>query len=172
MINSINKYKVKGDTTVLYAYKAGKIVEVIIDTADLPKLLRLNHTWSINSVGYVICHVQKAGIIKRFSLSRFLLDYEGKLVVDHLNWNPLDNRRLNLRLCTRSQNCCYRQKAKGVGGRVGVTKRLTDDKWIAYIQVGVGTKIKWLGAFVNFEDAVRVRRIAEQKYFGEFASNL
>src|SRR5690349_4696277 len=38
-------------------------------------------------------------------LSRFILNYDGKKEVDHINRNRLDNRRINLKLKTASANC-------------------------------------------------------------------
>ena len=38
-------------------------------------------------------------------------------------------------------------------------------KWVAYIMR------KYLGTFNRFEDAVKARKRAEQKYFGEYSYN-
>jgi hypothetical protein len=50
-------------------------------------------------------------------LHRFLLNAPAHLEVDHKNRNPLDNRRCNLRLVTRSQNIQNTQKGTG---RLGI----------------------------------------------------
>ena len=42
----------------------------------------------------------------------------------------------------------------------------SNNKWVASIQVN--KKRIYLGSFDKFEDAVRVRKEAENKYFGEF----
>jgi len=41
---------------------------------------------------------------KNTGLHRFVLDYNGNMVVDHINRNGLDNRKSNLRIVTPSEN--------------------------------------------------------------------
>jgi hypothetical protein len=52
-----------------------------------------------------------------------------------------------------------------ISGVAGV--RFENKKWVAYIKVNY--KKIWLGAFDNFEDAVNARKVAEEKYFGEYS---
>lgn len=40
------------------------------------------------------------------------------MVVDHRNWNPFDNRRLNLCVCTQRENSNNRNPAKKGGVRL------------------------------------------------------
>jgi hypothetical protein len=90
--------------------------------------------------------------------------------VDHMDCNPKNNRRDNLRLATRVEQC--RNRAAGKSGRPnkGVYKRDYGDRWIAHI-VADG-KIKHLGTFSSEEEAVNVRKLAAEKLHGEFANTM
>lgn len=88
--------------------------------------------------------------------------------VDHINGDPLDNRKENLRVCTRSQNMCNTKinsnNKSGVKGVYWSKDRL---KWC--VQISIDNKTIPLGRFDNFEEAVKTRLEAEEKYHGEFA---
>ena len=89
---------------------------------------------------------------------------------DHIDHNPLNNRKENLRPCTQHQNTCNAKKKKnnktGIIG-VGEQKQCTNKRWRARIMFD--RKEIHLGSFGNFDDAVRARLEGEKKYFGEFA---
>jgi len=81
------------------------------------------------------------------------------MVVDHINGNPLDNRRANLRLATPSQNTINQGDNKAnTSGFKGVHYDRSRGKWMAFI----GTKpFKNLGRFDTFEQAKEARLAAE-----------
>jgi|SRR6266850_2799308 len=87
---------------------------------------------------------------------------------DHKNHDTLDNRRENLRKCTRSQNCrnarIRRDNTSGFKG-VGWHERIK--KWEA--RIVVNKKQKYLGVFASKEDAARAYDIAAEVYHREFA---
>lgn len=88
--------------------------------------------------------------------------------VDHKNRSRLANRWDNLRPATRQQNTCNRSMTgANSSGVVGVCWDDARGKWLSRIKIK-GTTIN-LGRFVDFDDAVRAREIAEARYFGEFA---
>lgn len=92
----------------------------------------------------------------------------GMLMPDHINRNPLDNRRINLRQATHSENAMNRSKYKNnTSGISGVYWRKDTLKWRASIQVAEVTYN--LGSFTNKDDAIIARLNAEIKYFGKFA---
>ena len=96
------------------------------------------------------------------------MDCPKDMVVDHINMNPLDNRKCNLRICTMQQNNFNKkEQTNNTSGRVGVTWDKQTNKWRAQIQVN-GKSIK-LGRFKNKEDAIKARLQAEMKYYKEFA---
>jgi len=89
--------------------------------------------------------------------------------VDHINGNGLDNRRINLRLCTHHQNCMNNRKERGRSRRYpskfkGVSWHTQSGKWRARIQG------EHLGCF-NYEiEAALAYNEAARRRFGEFAN--
>lgn len=80
---------------------SGKIADgkyMIIDILDVPILHK--HSWHLSPQGYPRAKIHT----KTITVSRFLLNIKNKLQGDHINRNPLDNRRVNLRVVTPSEN--------------------------------------------------------------------
>lgn len=83
--------------------------------------------------------------------------------IDHINGNGLDNRMVNLRGCTHSEN--HRNVKRAVNNSSGVTGvSRSRDKLRWRVRIRVGKNDINLGEFKNFDDAVRVRRQAEIDY--------
>ena len=102
-------------------------------------------------------------------LHRFLLNIErnSKIIVDHINTHhPEDNRKANLRIVTQSENNMNRKLAiNNKSGVVGVCWDKNNNCWLA--QIGFDSQKIRLGYFKNKEDAIKARKEAEEKYFGE-----
>lgn len=100
------------------------------------------------------------------------LDKCSNLQVDHVNHNGLDNRKENLRVCTRSQNSMNTQKTKpGKYGYKGVYllgKSYRSKPFGA--QLRYGDKRYQLGTFFTVEDAARAYDKKARELFGEYAS--
>lgn len=90
---------------------------------------------------------------------------------DHKNHNPLDNRKINLRIANQQENCRNNSLAKNnTSGYTGVSWNKRDQTWIAYIRKN--NKQKYLGSFQKKEDAIVARLKAEQLYYGEYAPQI
>jgi len=75
----------------------------LVDDEDYELVSKYN--WHLTPDGYAITIVSTINILfKRISMHRLILNAPKGLLVDHINHNRLDNRRCNIRLCTRSQN--------------------------------------------------------------------
>lgn len=87
---------------------------------------------------------------------------------DHRNHDGLDNRRENLRTCTRQQNRHNRLKYKNnTSGFKGVTWRKQIRKWAA--QIKFNNRVIHLGYFNDKIEAACAYDRAALKYFGDFA---
>lgn len=82
--------------------------------------------------------------------------------IDHINGDPLDNRLVNLRQVSRTQNGRNLKKSSAnTSGRTGVTWDASRSKWQAMIRID--RKNVHLGRFATFEDACAARADAELK---------
>ena len=100
-------------------------------------------------------------------IHRFVMNCPKDMVVDHINHNPLDNRICNLRICSQHENVMNSSlNSNNTSGCTGVAWVKENNRWWAYIQVK-GSRIN-LGYFIDDNEAVKVRKEAEIKYFGEY----
>ena len=87
--------------------------------------------------------------------------------VDHINGNPLDNRKSNLRICTNAEN----QRNKGVyknnkSGYKGVHWFKRDKKWQA--QIKHNNKSIHIGLYEDKEEAARAYDKKAKELHGNF----
>lgn len=98
----------------------------------------------------------------RIAMSIVGFSAEG-LEVDHINGNGLDNRLLNLRVVSSSENSKnLATSGKNSSGKIGVFFCNDQNKWRAIIHHE--RKKIHLGCFDSFRDACLARSIAEHKY--------
>lgn len=102
-----------------------------------------------------------------------LYEHDG-FEIDHINRNGLDNRKSNLRLCSRSQNQSNRSLLnnntsgfKGVNFHRGIVRHFTKDRWDARIMYE-GKSI-YLGSYPDPHKAALAYDKAALKYFGGYA---
>lgn len=102
-------------------------------------------------------------------LAWFMSHGEEPACIDHINHIKSDNRLVNLRAASVSQNLCNRSglQSNNTSGHVGVAMNHRKTKWVAYIKLA--GRRKHLGVFDCFDDAVKARLAAEPVYMGEFA---
>jgi hypothetical protein len=94
---------------------------------------------------------------------------DAELVIDHINHNGLDNRKVNLRVCTNTENLMNRRPNKNTTSKyVGVSFCKKGQKWLARIKVD--SKAINLGYYKTEIEAALARDAAARKYFGEFAN--
>ena len=95
-------------------------------------------------------------------------DLIGGAYHDHIDRNPLNNRRSNLRKCTQQENHYnHSLRIDNTSGVTGVYWDALRGKWVSHI--GINGKTKFLGRFDTKDEAIKVRLQAELKYFKDFA---
>ena len=136
--------------------------EFYFDLEDYNKIK--NYSWHENDQGYIVSSLSDN---RKIRLHRLILNAEDGYDVDHVNHNKLDNRKENLRICTRQQNIFNSQvRSTNKSGKTGVWWNEKIQKWRAMITVDGKDII--LGWFENIQDAIQARVDAEVKYFKDY----
>lgn len=126
------------------------------------------YKWLYNKNGYAVRNGERRASTIYMHRQIMGLEVGNPLLVDHANGNGLDNRRDNLRICSKTQNQ-QNQKPRhtSVSKYKGVGYYLRDKKWRARIVVNK-TDIE-LGKFEIELDAAKAYDEAAIKYHGEYA---
>jgi len=141
--------------------------ETLVDDDDYEVLN--NHKWQARS-SRGLTYVRRAirlpnGKRAEPSMQNVIMNPPEGMVVDHINHNPLDNRRNNLRIATPSQNNWNTRKKSGTYKGVGWVPMIS--KW--YSRIRYRGKNRNIGNFIIEEDAARAYDKAAIVAFGEFA---
>lgn len=107
------------------------------------------------------------------NMHREIMKCPKNMMVDHINGNGLDNRKENLRICTRSQNLMNSQNPKDAKTSkykgVCFNKQTKTNGKVWRSEIRLNKKAIFLGAFYEEKDAAKAYNEAALKYFGEFA---
>ncbi len=139
----------------------------IVDDEDYDWLMQWK--WCAQKAGrtfYAVRSFRVAGKKIKVQMHRSILNVRKGLETDHINHNGLDNRKQNLRTCTRSQNGCNLSPRKGYTSRYkGVS--WNKGRWQA--------SIKYKGKTINFSrhdseiDAAKAYDVKAKEIQREFA---
>jgi hypothetical protein len=143
----------------------------IIDVEDLERVqpYKWQASWRKTSKSFCATRTLRFGDVGHESLARYILQAPAHLQVDHVNHDTLDNRKANLRLCTKTENArnirvgTYPKSSR----YKGVNWSKIRSKWRARITVD-GAQYE-LGFVENEMDAAMLYNTAAIQYFGEFA---
>jgi hypothetical protein len=88
-------------------------------------------------------------------------------VIDHIDRDPLNNTRMNLRLATIAQNNMNKSSRGGSSKYKGIVYRARKKLWLA--RITINGKSKYIKRYKSEIDAAKAYDEAAKKYFGEFA---
>jgi|ERR1041385_626948 hypothetical protein len=150
----------------------------------MKKLLQLSNSSrpaAIDEEDLVRCKLYNWGVVRpltgihiratvngsKVNLSNFIMN-DFRSIIDHIDRNPFNNQRSNLRACTQSQNLANSTKRKETTSKYkGVTWDKDRNLWKAQIQLEY--KHLFLGRYPSEEEAARAYDTKAKKLFKEFA---
>jgi hypothetical protein len=139
---------------ILENQKRERIGATVIDSEDYEKVKR--HRWYLSQLGYAITGTKitpLASVVMGFLTDKFT-------VIDHINRNKLDNRKVNLRVCTRAENLHNSEIRKdNTSGHKNISWDKQRGKWLVHIKIN--GKVRHFGRFNSIEEAITARGNAE-----------
>lgn len=139
----------------------GKVA--LVDDEDYDLLIQ--YKWYFSSHGYAVYKTRS----KFFYMHRKIMGASSSQLVDHKNFNKLDNRKENLRLCNKAENQRHQRKRanKTTSKYKGVYLNKRNKNWVA--QIAINGKSVNLGAYVSEEAAALAYNEAAIMHYKEFA---
>ena len=151
------------ENTRLIPLTQGKFALVDADDFDRINLFK----WHFLS-GYAARSSVVEGRKKYFFMHREILNPKNDQQVDHINHDTLDNRKINLRACSKTQNLMNQKKSANKSSKFkGVVWHKQKGKW--YARIVVNKKSISLGLFQTQEQAAIAYNEAAKTHFKEFA---
>jgi len=140
---------------ILKNSKCEEVGRAIIDLDDVEKCKP--YKWHIRRYGYVVATIPegKKHSTKKIHLHRLISNYyDNKYNIDHINRNPLDNRKTNLRITNMQTNASNKDS-------IGVI-RVPSGRYQARVMRHY--KSLYIGTFDTFDEAVKVRKQFVENY--------
>jgi len=151
---------------ILRNLKGVEIARVKIDINQIDRVSKYKWRLEKYHAKYAVTTL-KSKKSKHMYLHRFILNNTSEST-DHINGDTFDNRLVNLRACTYHENGMNLALDKNnKSGVTGVYQDKASKKWISTIKYNY--KHIYLGSFIRKEEAIKIRKEAESKYFGAFA---
>lgn len=144
-----------------------------IDDADFNKITQHQWTVSIRKGKIIGVYYGKRlhGKYHKIALHRYILDItDPQVFIDHIDGNPLNNQKKNLRVCTNAENCRNTKISKAnTSGYKGVRWHKRDKVFEA--RIGFNKKLYHLGRFKDPKEAAKAYDNKAKELFGEFAKS-
>ena len=165
----VNEFILGNDVSIMKVKYKDKCLCILLDTEDVEKV-KVIGSWhaiydkTLHVPNYYIAHRYNnkklgKGVIK---LHRFIMNCPKDKIIDHINHNTLDNRKINLKICTHFENQ-QNLRSKSTE-QTGVYQRKRNNKWCANI---TKNKVRYYKEFDLKSDAIAWRKQKELELYKE-----
>lgn len=138
----------------------------VVDVEDYDMLSK--YSWWIDAYGYALTTQKIYGRKKNIRMHRMILEPPADKVVDHIDGDPLNNQKSNLRIVSQKQNLRNsRTRHNNLSGYKGVGWYKNYKKW--QVRISVDGKQIHIGYFDDKHEAARAYNEAALLHYGEFA---
>ena len=144
----------------------------LVDDEDYEWLMQWK--WCVYWDGYTwrpirgVHRRRESPTLKRFSMHREIMKHHGYkldgMQVDHINHDGLDNRKVNLRVCTKEQNARNARKITNASSKYkGVSWKPPISKWEVRVR-------KYIGVYSSEIEAAKAYDKKAKELYGAFAN--
>ena len=135
----------------------------LVDEEDYERVNQYN--WFVHINQYASTRLES----KQILLHRFIMDAKKGEFVDHINFNGLDNRKINLRICSKAENQTHQRPSKNKFKTAfkGVYWIKSKNKWrVEVSKMGIRY---YMGYYYDEIEAARAYDKKAKELFSEFA---
>lgn len=159
-LKKYNKYDLLGEYGTGWTSNTNE--EFYFDLEDYNKIK--DYCWRESNDGYIVT-------LDNLLMHRLILGVLDKpnIDIDHIEHNTKDNRKSKIRLVDTTHNMMNKSLMSNnkTSKIAGVTWDNQKNKWHSYIST-YGKRIE-LGYYKDINEAIKIRKQAEDKYFGEYS---
>ena len=138
----------------------------LVDAEDYERVNK--YKWRLDENGRAARNKNNKEGQRNIKMHRFIMNTPLGMCTDHVNYDTLDNRKSNLRICTPAQSSAHRKAIPNTSSKYkGVTWRPNRNKW--YAQIKHNYKGIHLGSYDTEEEAARAYDKKAKEFFGEYA---
>lgn len=156
-----NNFIIKDNFVIFDVMYKGIKYDAVIDIDDFHKISKFKNLWTPvvkkDKIECVRTRQIENGIRKAYKVHNIIMNCPYGYVVDHINGNTLDNRKCNLRVCTKKENSQNVHISKSKTGVRNVT--IQDGKYRVRIN-----KISY-GVYDTMDEAIAVANEKRKLHF-------
>lgn len=121
--------------------KNGKDKYMLVDVEDVPVIAK--YKWHLSDTGYALNRSNHTNI----RAHRLIMQTPQGMDTDHINGDKLDNRKSNLRICTRSDN---------LHNKISTGAWLDKRRGTWQVEIRIDGRKEYLGAYKTKQEAMMV----------------